>query len=52
LAFLYRLSMRFLSLRHHRVNLIGVLLLRNVVRRVMLWLMLRRHILRCQQSDW
>jgi hypothetical protein len=52
LAFLCRFYLRSLSLRSHELDLIGVLLLRNVLRRAVLWLLLRWHVLKCQLTDW
>jgi hypothetical protein len=48
LLLLYRCSLRFLSLRYHGLDLIGLLLLRNVLWRVVLRLLLRWHISGCQ----
>jgi hypothetical protein len=51
LVFLCRFSLRFLSLRCHELDLLGFLL-RSVLWRVMLRLLLRQHVLRCQLTDW
>jgi hypothetical protein len=44
--------MRFLSLKCHGLDLIALLLLRNLLQMVVMQLLLRWHILGCQLTNW
>jgi hypothetical protein len=48
----FRCFLIIFSRRYHDHDLKGILLLRNILRRVVLQLLLRRHISWCNRTDW